>query len=294
MGRKEETKTAESIDLSNGRLSKGDDSKKKSFKKIPRSCVELNLQGNGLTEIFREVFDLPRLTSLNVSENRLTIVPGDVSRATLLSVLELEGNAIASFGMPLPRSLTVLSLSRNQLVELPDDIGSLENLRELRASENKIVRIPQSIGALRKLEILSLAHNQIQHIPDELFGLPQLTLLRLSHNKIHKLPEDLSGAKKLALFYVSANLLEEIPGSIASLTELMELDFSFNSLRSLPSISTLLDLEKLILVNNRPLVALPDLTQLRKLRILGISGTSFPQELQAMQVKELIERLRRS
>lgn len=54
------------------------------------------------------------------------------------------------------RSLTDLSLTSNNLVELPEEIGDLTQLVVLRVDDNQLVSLPDSIGRLAMLEELEV------------------------------------------------------------------------------------------------------------------------------------------
>ena len=55
------------------------------------------------------------------------------------------------------RSITDLSLTTNNLTELPDAIGDLSQLVVLRIDDNKLVSLPDSIGRLSNLEELQVS-----------------------------------------------------------------------------------------------------------------------------------------
>jgi len=59
-------------------------------------------------------------------------------------------------------SLTRLSLSHNQLKELPDALGSLVSLQELEVSHNELTTLPSSLRSLSSLRNLNLCANRLQ------------------------------------------------------------------------------------------------------------------------------------
>lgn len=101
----------------------------------------------------------------------------------LFSVLVLEGihKMVAgqgfAFFMPALappdrwRSLWVLNLSGAGCTHLPESVGSLQSLRELRLSNNKLAALPRAIGDLTNLTLLAVDHNQLMSIPGKVHSL---------------------------------------------------------------------------------------------------------------------------
>ncbi len=102
-----------------------------------------------------------RLTSLNLSSNKLTEFPKEICQL---------------------QKLEVLHLSNNQLTELPREICQLTNLTTLDLSDNRLTELPEEIYKLTNLEILNLSYNQLTWIPQEINQLKKLSLLDLKNN----------------------------------------------------------------------------------------------------------------
>ena len=60
-----------------------------------------------------------------------------------------------------------LNCSNNKLIELPDLIGNLINLKELDCSHNKLILLPDSIGNLINLKYLDCSCNQLTSGPED-------------------------------------------------------------------------------------------------------------------------------
>jgi len=76
-------------------------------------------------------------------------------------------------------TLRVLLLNANQLTALPESIGALVGLKELRLDDNQLTALPESIGALVGLKTLNLYNNQLTALPESigaLVGLEELNL----------------------------------------------------------------------------------------------------------------------
>lgn len=89
--------------------------------------------------------------------------------------------------------LVDLNLSRNQLTELPDEIGDFVALEHLNISRNAIRLLPHTLGNLRKLVSLNALSNSLRphqrSLPmRELASLPCLELLDLRFNEKLKGP----------------------------------------------------------------------------------------------------------
>ena len=97
------------------------------------SLKKIFIRGNNLNTITEELFSLPNLEILDLSENQLTDLSKSINFLSSLKELHLESN---------------------QLNSLPETIGSLISLETLDLSENKLTRVPKSIGGMQNLKTL--------------------------------------------------------------------------------------------------------------------------------------------
>lgn len=89
--------------------------------------------------------------------------------------------------------LQVLDLHNNLLEKLPDEIGSLKQLKVLHLNNNKLKKIPDSFGNLQLLQTLNLSHNSLKDLPETLSNLTRLKTFDITHNpKLKKLPKSLA------------------------------------------------------------------------------------------------------
>jgi Leucine-rich repeat (LRR) protein len=116
------------------------------------SEVKVNLRGHRLTSIPDSVLQNNRITHLNLGtkSNELVLYP------------------------PLSN---IKDTNTNELTNLPEQIGSLTNLKTLILNSNKLSSLPISITKLKNLEVLDLAANEQLSIIDELDKLQQLSKL---------------------------------------------------------------------------------------------------------------------
>ncbi|MCX4216356.1 leucine-rich repeat domain-containing protein [Pseudomonas sp. MCal1] len=111
----------------------------------------LNLSGNGLTRIPLAIGDMPGLTGLDLSNNRI--------RLTGQTIVELASK----------QHLRTLDMGFNPLLGRTPDIRALRNLRHLNLRNTGISEWPAT-DALAHLETLDLRNNQIVDIPPSVFN----------------------------------------------------------------------------------------------------------------------------
>ena len=203
----------------------------------------------------------PTITSLDMGEGNLTMLPPEIGQFTKLEKLNLSGN---------------------RLTGLPPEIGNLTELKELELHYNLITQLPTEIGKLTNLERLDLFKNQLTSLPPEISNLTKLERLGLLCNQLSHLPSKFDKLIELKELILGGNQLETLPPEIGRLTKLKKLSIFQNRLRSLPDIGGLTDLERLILSDNQ-LETLPSeigkLTKLKELPLYRNRLTSLPSEL---------------
>lgn len=173
-----------------------------------------------------------------------------------LTILELQNNLFSELpSLPFPE-LLVLDLGSNKLTALPNELfDHLKLLKKLNLSQNQLVTLPDSLGTLTQLQELSVTHNKLQSLPASLGSSLGLTSIALDSNQLTELPSYL-GAMKLTSLTASGNMLRTLPETLPS--SLQSLELKNNQLQSIPSLSRLSQLRRLDLSFNQ-LSALPDL-----------------------------------
>lgn len=111
-------------------------------------ALDLSLRGLETIKVV-ELALLPLVTTLDLSNNKIIIIPEEFGTLTHLVRLDLSYNLIQS---------------------LPESIGSLTSLRHLDLFSNKLKRLPWSFGHLDELVWLDIGNNPIDatFIPPEL------------------------------------------------------------------------------------------------------------------------------
>ena len=116
--------------------------------------TELDLSRLALRSLPPELWQLNKLTNLDLSGNEISRLPSAIGILTNLTFLNLSQNLLTS----LPENiwqlakLTRLDLSKNKLTILSSEIRKLTNLASLNISDNQLTSLPPEIGLLIKLE----------------------------------------------------------------------------------------------------------------------------------------------
>jgi len=105
------------------------------------------------------------------------------TRLTLINTLHTPAPTVPN-SVFLLKQLTLLDLSRNDLVCLPDIIGDLVTLRLLYATFNKLTAIPKTIGKLVHLQRLMLNNNCLACLPSTLIYLVDLVKINVEKNPL--------------------------------------------------------------------------------------------------------------
>ncbi|KAF2800470.1 hypothetical protein K505DRAFT_331692 [Melanomma pulvis-pyrius CBS 109.77] len=85
-------------------------------------------------------------------------------------------------------NLETLSISRNLLTELPENIAACYQLRSLDLRSNKFTTIPHAVLQLPSLVSLDMSSNLLQAIPGTICKLESLTTFSVEGNQIQGLP----------------------------------------------------------------------------------------------------------
>ena len=151
-----------------------------------KSLEMLFLNKNKISVIPDSISNLKNLKYLYLSENNISSLPDEIIKCNELIQLYLLENFFTNIETICKiKSLEMLFLDKNQILEIPDTICNLENLKYLYLSENKIKTLPTNIKNCKKLRGLNLRSNKISQISIKLFSLlSNLDLLDLRKNPI--------------------------------------------------------------------------------------------------------------
>ncbi|XP_039165429.1 disease resistance protein RPV1-like [Eucalyptus grandis] len=234
------------------------------------SLTKLDLSHTRIKELPESIGSMKALKTLNDAEcSILDHIPksiGNLASLSLLNLVECESLREIPDSIGELALLTNLQLEGTSITKLPESIGNLQNLRILDLNKTLVTELPSTIGMLVKLqELRAMRCNNLKGLPSSIGELVSLKELLLYGSGILGLPESIS--KLSSLRHLGArccDFLREIPEPPSSLIAL-HIDFPTPSL---PFLSKLTLLEKLSLVDLRPLECLPKLpVRLSKLSI---------------------------
>ncbi|XP_057434772.1 leucine-rich repeat receptor-like serine/threonine-protein kinase SKM1 [Lotus japonicus] len=238
------------------------------------------LSGKNITgEVFSSIFQLPHVTSIDLSNNQLV---GEFN-------LDINNNT------PSLSPLRYLNLSNNNLTgTLPQSLfsASFFNLETLDLCNNMFSgKIPDQIGILSSLRYLDLGGNVlVGKIPNSIINVTTLQYLTLASNQlVGEIPAEISLMKSLNWIYLGYNNLSgEIPGSIGELLALNHLDLVYNNLTgTIPeSLGNLTSLQYLFLYANKLTGPIPkSIYELKKLISLDLSDNFLSGEVSELVVQ---------
>ncbi|XP_051998740.1 leucine-rich repeat-containing protein 58 [Xyrauchen texanus] len=173
------------------------------------------------------------LEFLDISNNTLSVICGDITRLNKLKTLVAKNNRLNEFSLPKDfgsLQLEVLNLSGNRFEEMPTQCLQMQQLQSLSLGGNRLKSIPAEIDNLTSMELLYLGGNQISSIPAELANLTCLNYLVLCDNRIQSIPPQLNRLHSLRSLSLHNNLLTYLPREILSLVHLKELSLRGNPL----------------------------------------------------------------
>ena len=167
------------------------------------TITEIDLAANNLSSVPIELFQLPHLKHLNLSNNQLEVLP-------------LHSSGPMEYSGWQCMELTSLILSHNKFQEAPHLLWMLPKLEVLWMANNNL----KSLGVIHSdhhhrlsptLVEVNLSNNKLDYISDFLFLLPKIKDINLSSNSLHALPEVVWDCVSLEMLDVSRNQLSYLP-----------------------------------------------------------------------------------
>ena len=207
----------------------------------------------------------PATRAVNETNRGVTQIPYKLPQNCKLSVVRLNGNRIRELPPKLNR-LTVLSLAKNGLTEIPKEmaeaISSYLQLESLDLSYNDLSSLPPSFANLKNLKTFNAFGNKLSNYPLSSIPIETIDIGDNIYTEIPKIHE------KIANLSMDCNKIRIVN---AKLQNLMKLTLSFNFIEQITPESHFRMLESLDLSNNL-LRSCPDfLKQTPRLRRIDLS-----------------------
>lgn len=242
----------------------------------------LDMHGNRLSTIAVGLRRLERLTTLNLSKNRLTngslhflgeirslrelrlsenLLEGEcigsLSNLNCLEVLDLGNNLISFVSANLADlvNLRILVVAGNKLNSVPFQFFQSLPLVELDAARNRLdgFLIPQEVNALPTLKSLDVSNNLLTAVlENEATALPSLQVLNITENRMCSLPA-VSDWIELVTLSAGGNKITDLPKGMTSLKKLRNLDFTRNNLKAVDNNIGLMENLRSLCIANNPL-----------------------------------------
>jgi hypothetical protein len=147
------------------------------------SLEVLNLSGNRLSELPDDLSRLHKLRILFCSDNAFTVLPASIGRCANLEMVGFKANRIQRVpAEALPPKLRWLILTDNQIEAVPAEIGRCARLQKLMLAGNRLQALPESLASCHRLELLRIAANRLPELPQWLLSMPRLTWLAFAGN----------------------------------------------------------------------------------------------------------------
>lgn len=206
------------------------------------------------------------------------------------------GKAVVQQKVETATKTGILSLREHKLVQVPDKVASLVNIRTLDLSKNKLTHL-SGIQTLSKLKTLKCDENELRSQSlSVVSNLKNLQVLSLNKNKLGRAQLDSSPSKSassthkkrsgstkfpplplgLKQLNLNSNFFTSVPSQVFSLAKLDKLDLSQNDLVAIPSSIAKLKLLTNLNLDNNNIVSLPEeVGEMKMLKSLSLQNNQI-------------------
>ncbi|KAI8481987.1 hypothetical protein Bbelb_402880 [Branchiostoma belcheri] len=191
----------------------------------------LNIQNNIFKKIPEEVCSLLQLGYLGLGGNPLKCLPDKISQLTGLTRLDIMDCQFDEF----PRQVLQLKGLKKLYMGkwagegkpslVPEDIGRLKNLENLRMENSDLESLPEGVRELVQLKYLNISDNRFTSVPEQIMNLPNITELLLSNNRISRLPLKLGHMTQIVILEIVRNPLTYPPPDVCKKGTAAIMDF---------------------------------------------------------------------
>lgn len=172
-----------------------------------RNLQSLYLSGNSFLTF--PIITSTQLRQLYLDKNSLLAIPSDLSHLKYLSVLNLSHNKIAILPKAMANlvNLKELYLKKNLISEIPNWLLCLSKLQRFDLSENNLTVLGYALSQMPSLRSLDVSSNQLTALPPALGLLSELSEFKFHGNDLSFPPtEVLSLGHKAVLDFLSQTL----------------------------------------------------------------------------------------
>jgi len=204
---------------------------------LPPALSELSIGSMRLTSVPKSALKLQHLRKLTLSNNNITLItPAETAAFPCLEVLDVTGNPLTA---------------------LPNSIGSLSQMKELRLSQTKLTSLPVEVSQLSLMEIIDIRMTEIEEYDVDMSRMTKLKQILACDGRLKRIGRSAAMSftflQSLETIDFARNMLEGIPRQIGYLRSLRRLDIQANQIRVLPGELTFLNPTHLeINVSNNP------------------------------------------
>lgn len=228
----------------------------KNLKKFPSVLLSPTLQSINIflessVEIMENAFvHLTQLDRLNFEAPIERMI--DLSQSKILRHLTLKSTKIKKIEIDkhLPKSLNLLELSQNIVLEQNFDFSSFQNLQHLFINNNPnpqpvIVKgithlkrlnlqnadtLPEDLEKCKDLQVLNIYRGKLDSLPDWIVNLEYLNGISIYHTSLKSVPKNWGNLKKLQILELHNNQLEDL-SFIYTISKLQKLSVEGNPIK---------------------------------------------------------------
>ncbi|XP_041364920.1 leucine-rich repeat serine/threonine-protein kinase 1-like isoform X2 [Gigantopelta aegis] len=204
-----------SLDVSNNKLNSllGPDSNEQKYILSILSLKSVNLSHNRLESMCVELFRLPTLKKLNVSNNNLSYLMKITTSRQDRQSSSSHNSYFDGFENDWLPSLIRLDISNNKLKMLPSEIRNCGSLQHLIVNNNELCAFPSPWPC--RLQHLDISNNCLETqrflVSAEEFWSDSLKILRIDHNELDEISESIVKLSELKELHASHNKIERLP-----------------------------------------------------------------------------------
>ena len=132
----------------------------------------ISLPNNLITSILNpampqvSLYHLRYVKELNLMNNKIKTLPGDIGALFSLVSLNLSSNMLSTLPLSMTRlrNLRSLDISSNNFSTLMDELASMESLENIELSQNLFMAVPPPIVKMRRIQKINLMRNAVPHL----------------------------------------------------------------------------------------------------------------------------------